>query len=121
MPTNDKWYGMNWITPTRRLAIYLRDGFACAYCGVDLHNTQRGGIALDHLVCRSVGGSNKSENLVTVCKPCNSKRGDTKWTKYATGGARLRIRRLIRRKVNLDFAKAIIAGEAADPRSEAQR
>lgn len=121
MPTNDKWYGMNWITKERRLAIYLRDEFTCAYCGDNLHHAKRGGIALDHLICRSQGGTNESHNLITVCSLCNSKRGDTPWQQYATGGARARIRKLVKRKVNLALAKAIIKGEAADPRSESQR
>src|SRR5438128_11454104 len=25
--------GMNWIRPEKRLALYLRDGLACCYCG----------------------------------------------------------------------------------------
>lgn len=121
MPTNNNWYGKKWIRNERRLAIYLRDEFTCAYCGANLHHAKPGGIALDHLICRSQGGSNKNSNLVTVCSLCNSKRGDTPWQKYATGGARARIRKLIKRAVPLALAKAILKGEAADPRSEAER
>lgn len=121
MPTNDKWYGMNWITKERRLAIYLRDKFQCLYCGTDLHCCRKGEIALDHLVCRSKGGNNTSPNLVTVCKRCNSQRGDRDWTDYATGGAQARIRKAVQKDVPLALAKAILAGTAADPRSEARR
>lgn len=27
------WQGMNWIRQDKRLAIYLRDGLACVWCG----------------------------------------------------------------------------------------
>lgn len=29
----ENWQGMNWCRPATRLAIYLRDGMACTYCG----------------------------------------------------------------------------------------
>ena len=118
MPTNDKWYGGKWITPERRLAIYLRDEFTCAYCGVKMFQFKPGKIALDHLKPRSKGGSNESSNLVTACSLCNSQRGATPWQKYATGGAIERINRARRRKVNLALAKAIIAGQEDDPRNQ---
>jgi hypothetical protein len=47
-----------------------RDGHACVYCG----NTKY--LTLDHLVPLSRGGSNDEENLVTACRPCNSKKRD---------------------------------------------
>ncbi len=66
--------GMNWITQKKRLAIYLRDGLACCYCG----NTVEDGavLTLDHLKPHSKGGNNKETNLVTCCKKCNSSRGN---------------------------------------------
>lgn len=69
-----KWQGSKWIRKDKRLAIYLRDGMACAYCG----NTMEDGaiLSLDHLVCRSHGGSNHESNLITCCKKCNSSRGN---------------------------------------------
>lgn len=70
------WYGMNWITRKRRLAIYIADQFRCFWCNRDLRERQPGEITLDHLITRAAGGSNKSENLVTACRPCNSGRGD---------------------------------------------
>lgn len=110
-----------WITKERRLALYLRDKFQCQYCGIDLHNAHPRDITLDHLKCRCDGGTNDNENLVVACHHCNSKRGAITWLQYATGGARLRIRRTIKRAVNIALAKAIIHGKAADPRSEAER
>jgi len=68
-----EWNGAHWIRDEKRLAIYLRDGLACAYCGA----TVEGGavLSLDHLKPRSSGGSNDSRNLVTCCRRCNSRRG----------------------------------------------
>jgi hypothetical protein len=70
---NENWQGMNWIRQTTRLAIYLRDGMACAYCG----STVEGGavLSLDHLVPHSAGGKNTPQNLVTCCMRCNRSRG----------------------------------------------
>jgi hypothetical protein len=68
------WKGMNWIRQEKRLAIYLRDGLACAYCG---HAVEGGAsLTLDHLKPHSHGGGNEETNLVTCCHRCNSSRGD---------------------------------------------
>ena len=69
-----EWQGMNWVRQTTRLAIYLRDGMACAYCG---HSVEDGAsLSLDHLTPHSQGGSNEATNLVTACTRCNASRGD---------------------------------------------
>ena len=67
-------HGMNWIRQEKRLAIYLRDGMECAYCG---HAVEDGAsLTLDHVVPRSQGGGNVACNLVTACMRCNTARGD---------------------------------------------
>ena len=66
--------GMNWIRKEKRLAIYMRDGMACAYCGQTLEDGIQ--LSLDHLKPYSKGGSNSERNLVTCCMHCNSSRGD---------------------------------------------
>jgi hypothetical protein len=69
-----KWNGMNWISQSSRLAIYLRDGLSCAYCG---HSVELGAkLTLDHLKAHSMGGDNKPTNLVTSCERCNKSRGN---------------------------------------------
>lgn len=54
--------GSKWIVPSRRAAIYARDGHLCLYCGAE------GPLTLDHVS----GHSNRSENLATCCLSCNS-------------------------------------------------
>lgn len=66
--------GMNWIRPVKRLAIYLRDGLACAYCGEGVEAGAK--LTLDHLKPHSQGGCNCESNLVTCCHKCNSSRGN---------------------------------------------
>lgn len=69
-----EWQGMNWIRQEKRLAIYLRDGLSCAYCGASVEDGAA--LSLDHIVPHSRGGSNSESNLVTCCKRCNSSRGN---------------------------------------------
>lgn len=65
--------GSKWIRPERRLALYLRDGLACCYCGEGLE--QGAQLTLDHCQAHSKGGSNASSSLITACRRCNSSRG----------------------------------------------
>jgi 5-methylcytosine-specific restriction endonuclease McrA len=115
--------GGSWINPISRLAIYIRDGFTCAYCGRDLRTFKPAYVTLDHLVPRSkwVGPSeevNDPGNLVTACKSCNSSRGNKELLDFAPGGSLERIAHLIVQPLNLDLARAIIAGTCGDPRLE---
>lgn len=66
--------GGSWITPTRRLAIYLRDGFKCCYCGKDLSQVGPRDITLDHVKPQCQGGHHDTTNLITACLGCNSRR-----------------------------------------------
>jgi len=77
--------GMNWIRPVKRLAIYLRDGMACCWCG----STVEDGVilTLDHLKPHSKGGSNHETNLVTSCGRCNSSRGNRSVRAFAVAVA----------------------------------
>jgi len=68
------WQGSKWIRREKRLAIYLRDGLACAYCGTAVEDGAQ--LSLDHLTPHSHGGSNDATNLVTACRTCNSARGN---------------------------------------------
>ncbi len=65
----------HYISPPRRAAftrfnLFLRDGFACQYCGSGEELT------FDHVVPRSRGGQTTWENVVAACAACNLKKGD---------------------------------------------
>ena len=65
-------HGMNWIRKSKRLAIYLRDGLACCWCGRTIEDSII--LTLDHAIPRSRGGSNEPRNLFTACIGCNGRR-----------------------------------------------
>jgi 5-methylcytosine-specific restriction endonuclease McrA len=52
-----------------RFNVFLRDRFACQYCGSAQHLT------FDHVVPRRLGGRTSWENILTACAPCNMKKG----------------------------------------------
>lgn len=55
-----------------RFNLFLRDGFACQYCGG--HGTTQD-LTFDHVIPRSRGGRTTWENIVTACAPCNLRKG----------------------------------------------
>lgn len=58
------------ISPALRRAVYARDGNQCLWCG---HVSR---LVLDHIVPWSAGGSNRAENLRTLCWDCNERRSN---------------------------------------------
>ena len=66
-----------WITKKVRWAIYALDGYQCRSCGKHVSDmTGNEILTLDHLACWSKWGSNAACNLITLCRSCNSSRGD---------------------------------------------
>jgi 5-methylcytosine-specific restriction endonuclease McrA len=116
MSDKRKWNGSKWCRRERRLAIYLRDGLSCVYCGIGLEEGVT--LSLDHLTPHSQGGSNKSSNLVTSCRRCNSVRGNRPWKLFTlavsqyTGNNPTKITQYINRtrnrKVDINYAKTLI-------------
>jgi len=111
-------HGMNWIRKEKRLAIYLRDGLACAWCGGSVEEGRT--LSLDHLKPRSKGGKNDATNLVTACLRCNRKRGARALTTFARTLSRVEAKSLLvnikntaRRTVDVDAAKALIAARGS--------
>jgi hypothetical protein len=51
-------------------AVFERDQNACRKCGTTSDLT------LDHVYPWSIGGPDTAENLQTLCRPCNSRKGD---------------------------------------------
>lgn len=108
--------GMNWISQHKRLAIYLRDGLACCYCGSSV--TEGTKLTLDHLLPYSLGGSNKETNLVTCCHKCNSSRGNRDYVEFANSvGGYIQvdaaaivnhIKTVVTRKLDVKFAKELV-------------
>lgn len=112
-------HGSKWITPVKRLAIYIRDGLSCAYCGKGVEDEVS--LTLDHLKPRIRGGSNKAHNLITSCFNCNSSRNTKNLVDFCiklcieTGempdAVRSRIRKLSRRSLKkpLKIARALLS------------
>jgi HNH endonuclease len=121
--SNGQGQGMNWIRQEKRLAIYLRDGLACAYCGEGIE--QGAQLTLDHVIPHSHGGSNDAVNIVTACHKCNSARGARGIEAFAaTVAAYLNhgivaadilahIQTTIQRPLDVKAAKALIAARGS--------
>jgi len=65
----------DYVKPARypaftRFNLFLRDEFACQYCGA------RGEMTFDHVVPRSRGGRTTWENVVAACGPCNLRKAN---------------------------------------------
>ncbi len=52
-----------------RFNLFLRDGFACVYCGSGEELT------FDHVLPRRLGGTTRWDNIVAACSKCNLKKG----------------------------------------------
>src|SRR3546814_19245766 len=52
-----------------RFNLFLRDKFACQYCG------SPNDLTFDHVIPRRAGGRTTWENVATACSPCNLKKG----------------------------------------------
>jgi 5-methylcytosine-specific restriction endonuclease McrA len=50
--------------------ILERDDFRCRHCGV------RRFLTVDHIIALDNGGTNERENLQTLCRNCNSRKGN---------------------------------------------
>lgn len=61
------------ISYRTRLRIYERDGYSCVACGSSEELT------LDHILALAKGGDNEDENLQTMCRTCNLKKGVKLW------------------------------------------
>lgn len=54
----------------RREMILRRDGYICQQCG-----ETEGVLHVDHIVPRRLNGSDDANNLQTLCKSCNLRKG----------------------------------------------
>jgi hypothetical protein len=61
-------------TPTLcNQALFRRDGYMCMYCGTKLSGRM---LTRDHVLPLSRGGRDEWENVVSSCKPCNTRKGN---------------------------------------------
>jgi len=62
-------YGRRKIERHIRKKIYERDGYKCRKCG----DTEW--LTIDHVIPLAKGGTNRENNLITLCKKCNQEKG----------------------------------------------
>ncbi len=65
-----RWANRPAIPKAVRQAVYARDGFACVTCA----STE--GLSIDHIHPWSLGGEDHPDNYQTLCRPCNSRKGN---------------------------------------------
>lgn len=58
------------ISNKLRKMVYERDHCRCVTCGATDH------LSLDHIIPWSLGGEDTMENLQTMCRSCNSRKGN---------------------------------------------
>ena len=63
------------IKPSVRIKVFERDDFKCVYCGRSAQDGIR--LEVDHIHPKSKGGSNKIDNLQTLCDECNQGKSDS--------------------------------------------
>jgi len=85
--------------PDLRLALKLRDGFMCGYCGRDLSGAKFSDVTIDHLACQKKAHNNEPSNLITACRTCNCERQTQPWTAFAFAkGGKTAIKRIQRNR-----------------------
>lgn len=121
MSTKRHSQGMKWIRASRRLAIYIRDGFACCWCAAHV-STPGVKLTLDHVRPEARGGSHASGNLVTACMRCNRQRCTASAPAYArriaadnahgwpAAAVLAHVRRQVRRRVDMHAARELLRG-----------
>ena len=100
--------GKNWLRPSKRLAIYIRDEYMCLCCGRDLRDSPPKTMCLDHLIPRSKGGTDDARNIVTICSACNTSRSDKPWRQHYPAERHAIILRNRKRKLKRALALSII-------------
>lgn len=59
--------------PYSKRAVFIRDGYKCQFCGVDL---EKKNCTVDHVIPKAQGGKTSWDNCVTACSDCNNVKGD---------------------------------------------
>lgn len=87
----------DYVKPARwpaftRFNLFLRDEFACQYCGA------KGEMTFDHVLPRSRGGRTLWDNVVAACGRCNLRKGN-----LTVREARMSLNRLPRRPTSVEL------------------
>ena len=61
------------IPKSVRVSVLHRDKYKCVFCG---RSSQKVELQIDHIIPFSQGGSNKLDNLQTLCIDCNQGKSD---------------------------------------------
>lgn len=56
-----------------RMNVYERDAWTCQYCG---ERKPERDLSFDHVVPRAAGGRTEWDNIVTSCRPCNTRKAN---------------------------------------------
>lgn len=63
------------VSKRLRYEVLRRDGHRCHYCGV---RASAAPLTVDHIVPKTLGGTDQSSNLVTACFDCNAGKSSTR-------------------------------------------
>lgn len=64
------------INSTKRYAVFLRAKFRCQACGASPSDDEGVTLHVDHILPKSLGGTESVENLQTLCLRCNISKGN---------------------------------------------
>jgi len=79
---------MHWSTTIREYLRERENPNECVYCGAE------GKLTVEHLLPKSCGGEDTTDNVVMVCAECNSKKGKKKLYEYFTEKNRDKVPRI---------------------------
>lgn len=87
------------ITPGKRAQVFKADGRKCHYCGVRPYPAE-----LEHVVPRTLGGTNAFHNLVVACESCNDAKGTALFPDHCASCA-IAVRTWMQREVELAMTR----------------
>lgn len=85
--------------------VFRRDGYSCRYCG-----TNDSPLTVDHLVLWEDGGPSEAPNLLSACKKCNNRRGNSTYEEWLKDDYYLRVSANLTaetRQANQDIVKTL--------------
>lgn len=105
------------MTKNLRLAILIRDGFKCVYCGKDMRDSPPDTVTVDHVVPIAQGGMTATNNLVAACMACNGDKDSTELERWCRGDREVirRVHKAIYAPVNMALARALCVREIGPP------